>query len=619
MKSIVYILLCVLLAYLVYIVWTGGGGGRSYEPFMTGDMNNLYYAAIRDTTFVGNATYVYPDAPNEVMYYQGSGNDVSSNQLGSIIPNVTIATLDQLRYETGYGMSVCAAGFVRNGSTTSASYISVYPNTSHLGARWCGGGTHDFAKSKGDCSGGCIMAYEKNPSNGVYIYGNKATAPASLTVTANGKTLTLQPHNTITGRWSRYSDDERLRRLETYVVYPDDLVEVFRPVSNQALMRNICNAYDSSGTIATIQQLEEDQLAGANWKRPGWMAIDDPRKEAYPISDDGRAESMCSLGSGAQETCKAGIYQTKSVGYNVNTLTSRGVICYGKKPAFKDAKKTVDGRTYIAEFFNTYIGRWSKYDAVNYECASSDLLTANIDAERNYMKRAGKYVKAMQAVGATLTLGAGRNATYTGCNRGSDSECWACVPTVASKLPKQIAPVEPKSQSGNWKSIGGDIDPEASLTDTALDVTTVGGKAKLKKGVENVLACQSAGGVPTMGFNGAYPGCGTGWCCAPDVRFTLDTAIIGGAEAAGECEPVEPACIPSQLVPTQPDGGILKRQCRPKLAQSIKDTKVNRAAAAATERATHRAKTAQVSIMRDVAQQLKADKLYSLCQRADIT
>jgi hypothetical protein len=552
------------------------------------------------------------------MFYAANGDVVNmSDLLNLTLPaNMSIATLEQLRRETGYGMDVCAAGFLRTDDSSESGFISAYPNTSRLGVRWCGGATYDLAKSRGDCSGGCVIVFQKNPSNGLFVYGNKANASGTLMVGSGsgGQILTLQPHNAIKGRWSRYSQDERLGRLETYVVYSDDPSGVFNGESDQVLMVNICKAYDSSGTLANMQQLEEDQVTGANWKHPGWLARDNPRKEAYPISDDARADSMCILGSGAQEPCKEGVYQTKSVDISGTTLTSRGVVCYGKKPTYKDAEKTVAGRTYRAEFFNTYTGRWSKYDAVNYECAVSDLMTSNIDAERNYLKRAGKYVKAMQAAGATITLGADENATYPGCNQGG-AACWACLPTVASKLPKQTAPVEPKSQSGNWKSIGETIDPAASLTDVALDVTTAGGQAKLKKGVENVLACQAAGGVPTMGFNGAYPGCGGGWCCAPDNRFTLSTATIGGAEAAGECEPVEPACIPSELVPTRPVGGALKRQCRPKLAQSIRDTKVNQGAA----RAARTSEATKAAIMRDVAQQLKADKLYSLCQRADIT
>jgi hypothetical protein len=613
MNSIVYIILCVLAAYLVYIWWSGGSG--LYEPFMAGDdPSGVYYAPIRDTTFIGNSRYVFADDPSEVMFYGAVGDMVNMSALSSLPANMPIATLEQLRREAGYGMHVCEAGFLR-ADGGSNSFISAYPNTSQLGVRNCGGATYDLAKSRGDCSGGCIMVLTKNPSSGVYVYRNKADAPNTLSV--GGATLTLQPHNTITGRWSRYSQDERLGRLETYVVYSDDASGAFNGDSGEKLMVNICKAYDSSGTIANMQQLEADQATGANWKRPGWLGRDNPLKEAYPISDDARAQSMCILGSGAQEPCRAGIYQTKSVDISGTTQTSRGVVCYGKKPAYKDAEKTVTGRTYRAEFFNTYTGRWSKYDAVNYECAVSDLLTSNIDAERNYLKRAGKYVKAMQAAGATITLGADGNATYPGCNQGGGA-CWACVPTVASKIPKQAAPVEPKSESGNWKSIGETIDPVASLTDVAMDVTTAGGRAKLKKGVENVLACQAAGGVPTMGMNGAYPGCGGGWCCAPDNRFTLSTATIGGAEAAGECEPVEPACIPSELVPTRPIGGALKRQCRPKLAQSIKDTKVNQGAARAAH-ATQTSEATTAAIMRDVAQQLKADKLYSLCQRADIT
>lgn len=602
-----------LAAYLVYIWWSGGSG--LYEPFMAGDdASGAYYAPIRDTTFTGNATYIYPDAPKEVMFYEADGNKVNMSNLPNLtLPaNMSIATLEQLRREAGYGMHVCAAGFLR-ADGDSNNFISAYPNTSQLGVRNCGGATYDLAKSRRDCSGGCIMVLTKNPSNGLFVYGEKSQALSTLTV--SGEILKLMPHNTITGRWSRYSQDERLTRLETYVVYSDDVSGVFNAASDEALMVNICKAYDSSGTLANMQQLEADQATGANWTRPGWLGRDSPRIEAYPISDDARAGSMCILGSGAQEPCRAGIYQTKSVNIEGGTTqTSRGVVCYGKKPAYKDAKKTVAGRTYRAEFFNTYTGRWSKYDAVNYECAVSDLLTSNIDAERNYMKRAGKYVKAMQAAGATITLGADGNATYPGCSQGGGA-CWACVPTVASRIPKQAAPVEPKSESGNWKSIGETIDPAASLTDVAMDVTTTGGRAKLKKGVENVLACQAAGGVPTMGMNGAYPGCGDGWCCAPDNRFTLSTATIGGAEAAGECEPVEPACIPSELVPTRPVGGALKRQCRPKLAQSIKDTKVNQGAA----RAARTSEATTAAIMRDVAQQLKADKLYSLCQRADIT
>ncbi len=584
------------------------------------DASGAYYAPIRDTTFTGNATYIYPDAPKEVMFYNG---DIKISDISGIYntlrdlnagkadeDKLSIATLEQLRRETGYGMNICARGFYCKDEECTI-FTSGYPNTSQLGLRNCGGATYDLARSMGDCSEGCILTYEARnlsgelTTNGIFIYGNKYKQVAPQSFIVNGKMLTLLPHNTITGRWSRYSQDERLTRLETYVVYSDDVSGAFNAASDQALMVNICKAYDSSGTLAYIQQLEGDQAAGANWTRPGWLGLDSIRIEAYPISDDARAGSMCILGSGAQEPCRAGIYQTKSVNIDTGTTqTSRGVVCYGKKPAYKDAKKTVAGRTYRAEFFNTYTGRWSKYDAVNYECAVSDLLTSNIDAERNYMKRAGKYVKAMQAAGATITLGADGNATYPGCNQGGGA-CWACVPTVASKIPKQAAPVEPKSESGNWKSIGETIDPVASLTDVAMDVTTTGGRAKLKKGVENVLACQAAGGVPTMGMNGAYPGCGNGWCCAPDNRFTLSTATIGGAEAAGECEPVEPACIPSELVPTRPAGGALKRQCRPKLAQSIKDTKVNQVAA----RAARTSEATKAAIMRDVAQQLKADKL----------
>ncbi len=602
-----------LAAYLVYILWRSRA--HRVEGFLEGDVSGSYYIPIRDSTFTAGGNYKYDDEPNEVMFYEAPRNLVYRTDLSLLPSSMRIATLDELRRETGYGMNVCNAGFVNNDGV----YISVYPNTSELGKRWCGGTAYDICVSnRGDCSGGLIMVFEKNPSNGIYVYGVRPTKTSALaTLTLGNYTLTLKEFNTVTGQWSRYDTDLRLKQLESFVVYPVDPTEKFDASGSDTQMLDICQAYDSSGTLATIQQIKADQAAGANWKRPGWLARDNPRKEVYPISDDARAGTQCMLGSGADEECKAQVYETKTVNITTgSSLKSGGIVCYGKKPAYENAEKLFGGKVYRAEFFNTYTARWSKYSKPAYKCAASDLTTSTADPERNYLRRAAKYVKAMQTAGAHITLGKDSNAEYPGCGAGSAGDdasgCWACSPIPGTDARAATAPTEPKSQSGNWKSIGETIDPTASLTDVAMDVSTVGGKAKLKRGIELILACQRASGVPTVGANTNYPGCGTGWCCAPDNQFTLGVGTIGGPEVAGECEPVEPPCIPSELVPTQPAGAGFKRQCRPKLAQSIKDTKVNRAAHVAAANADK----LKASVMRDVAQQLKADKLYSLCQHA---
>jgi len=221
----------------------------------------------------------------------------------------TIATEGQLISAQREGADWCSSGWISSG-------ICVYPISTQLRVG-CGNG-----------SAGIKTWTPSDKKCGVNVYGIKPTQ-SKATTTVSG--YTVRPFNEF--KWSQYTTTYEMKEVFNIVCTGSD-----RYCVSKTDAETIAKKF--GGTVATIDQLNDTQIAGADWCSTGWLTDGECR---YPITTS--TQDGCGNGSAGVKTWKP-------------SNSKCGVNVYAVKPTKDKATTTISGYTILP--FNTL--KWSRWE-----------------------------------------------------------------------------------------------------------------------------------------------------------------------------------------------------------------------------------------------------------------
>lgn len=503
----------------------------------------------------------------------------------------SLATVTQLRSAVADGFSMCAYGYISDGTSNILQAFG----GQYQEYNWCGG---TGLSANREFDSGFVVTASVNTSTNlgvVYAYGVKPPQnEPPRTITVNTKTLTLRigPWSEITANW--WNRDKKPSNYEVYVVYPDD----GQPISinyNYTTPAAVAAAYKS--TVATVAQARTEILRGImnntiypHWTIKGVLSRDEYISLAYFESETVASGlgSSSSSGSGSGSSKSAPMLRLERVTpsassasavFNENTkLTVPAIVLYGPKPAYDKREMTIDGRKYIAEFYNTVRNVWSKYDTAMYKCRDPPFIA--VTNSMTYGEYARQYVHTLDTAvsgnetSIKITGAANRNIAYPGCGAG----CNACEKTDKPYYPAR--PTLEINKYKKWKDQPVTLQNKGDTKDVLEEQMILPSEAKRSMAIRLVNACRDAGGIVVLNSRErkSYEGCPDGsWCCSPDNDIPIMlplSSLDPEAETLGKtCEPAGEECDSSlSPAPLNTDAYSLSNRRRgTAVSQAVKD------------------------------------------------
>jgi hypothetical protein len=350
-------------------------GGTAMSAYTIGNLQPEPLSGTNDPTFLNNkevflVSYSSPTTiGNDIRlkFINGLQND-TNNSNNSITTNnnndiiYKIATSTQIRKSmtppsaTSFGMDNCWYGWMVNddpvNTDSTKNIVSGFPITVQTGLTGCGSVV----------AGSPRLVYD-NPTwpTALYVWGVKPNTKKTGVVSVDNIniTYTIQPYNDYLNMYNRTSAPPT--NFEPFLVRLANSSEVI-----------------SSGIIADIQTLGADVGANFNAKRitSSFYTSTDPKfTPAWPGSGWGMfgAEIKPLTVNKTAKRLEEGTGPTYN--YTTNTFSTvvnaNGFILYGRKPTFAERNKTINGRNFVVEYFNTDTNFWSMYDTTPTSVASS--------------------------------------------------------------------------------------------------------------------------------------------------------------------------------------------------------------------------------------------------------
>ncbi len=349
-------------------------GGTAIPAYTVANIQPEPLSGANDPTFLNNkevffVSYDVANIGNDKLLKfvnalqndtNNSNNSITTNNNNDII--YKIATSTQIRKSmtppsaTSFGMDNCIYGWMVNDDPSNTdptkNIVSGFPITVQTGLTGCGSVVAGVPR----------LIYD-NPTwpTGVYVWGVKPNTKKTGTVSVDGTniTYTIIPYNDYLSMYNRTSAPPT--NFEPFLVRLANSSEVISSsvISDiNTLGNDVGNAFNAKRITSSFYTSTDAKFTPA-WSGSGWGMFG---AEIKPLTVNKTAKRL-EEGTGPTYNYTTNTFST--------VVTANGFILYGKKPAFADRNRTVNGRNFIVEYFNTDTNFWSMYDTKPTSVASS--------------------------------------------------------------------------------------------------------------------------------------------------------------------------------------------------------------------------------------------------------